>query len=468
MSSSEHTEGFADASILESVEGDPNREHHERVVFEDPGNALSDFTRECDGFGGESADLLEEVEGSVGLSPESVSAIRKEMGVESGLGRLDRDVSSLPREFRSTLFAAMREVGRQAGFGLKALSVAGILASSPAMATERPVTPVIEAVVSRWQPETLEDGEILSMEGLQDDMGTEWDLLEQRKALRWKTLHQPFEEYSNAVRFGDGSFYFDSGTFDTAQGGRVEYPDIGKLKRCERMYMEHTHPQNLSLGSFQEEGSDRIKTRYLHTDHMPPSPPDVRSIITQAWLYHSGGATDREIERVEYGVYDAGGKWTYSLDSANPMYRKHLETERDMWRIDPKRSITKEEQDILNEVRITQDILLRYGDGSLEDTRLLPIREKLVKRANEEEKIRKAHFTDEELALMCEIERIGQNVVDDGSFIFTSDELNKKRTASSQEKRIRDIENIRRLCELYEKTGIHMEYHPYEKSATGK
>jgi len=377
MSSSEHIEGFPDTSVLESVGDDPKRERPERVVFEDPENALFDFTRECDGFGGESTDLLREVEGSVGLSPESVSAIRREMGIETGLETLDRDVASLSQDFKASLFRAMREMGRRAESGLKALSVINMLAGTPAMAVERPVAAPIESVTRRWQPETLEDGDILSTEGTEGDTGTERDFLEQRKALRWKALHQSFEEYSNAARFEDGTFFLDSGTFDTAQGGRVEFPDIGKLKRCERMYIEHTHPQNLSLGSFQEEGSERIKMRYQHTDHMPPSPPDVRSIITQAWLYRSEGATDQEIERVEYGVYDAGGKWTYSLDSANPLYGKQLEVERALWRIDPKFSITKEEQDILNEVRITQDILLRYVDGPLEDDQLSSIREKL-------------------------------------------------------------------------------------------
>lgn len=75
MSSLEHAEGFPDTFVWESVEDNPNRKHHEQVVFENPGSTLSDFTRECDGFGGESADLLEEVESSVGLSPESVLAI---------------------------------------------------------------------------------------------------------------------------------------------------------------------------------------------------------------------------------------------------------------------------------------------------------------------------------------------------------------------------------------------------------
>ncbi len=468
MSSSEDIEGFPGTSVLESVGDDPKRERHERVVFEDPENTLSDFTRECDGFGEESMDLLREVESSVGLSPESVAAIRGKMGIETGLETLDRDVSYLPRDLKASLFRAMREMGRRAESGLKALSVINMLAGMPAMAAERPVAAPIESVMRRWQPETLEDDDMLSTEGTEGDTGTERDFFERRKALRWKVLHQPFEEYSNAARFGDGTFFLDSGTFDTAQGGRVEFPDIGKLKRCERMYMEHTHPQNFSLGSFQEEGSERIKTRYRHTDHMPPSPPDIRAIITQAGYYRSEGATDREIERIEYGVYDAGGKWTYSLDSASPLYGKRLEAERDMWRIDPKFSITKEEQNILNEVRITQDILLRYVDGPLEDDQLSSIREKLLKRAKEEEKIRKRHFTDEELALMREAERLGEDIALDGSVIFTSDELNEKRAVPSPEKVARNAENIRRLCELYGKTGIHMEYHPYEKSATGK
>ena len=90
------------------------------------------------------------------------------------------------------------------------------------------------------------------------------------------------------------------------------------------------------------------------------------------------------------------------------------------------------------------------------------------KRAKEEEKIRKRHFTDEELALMREAERLGEDIALDGSVIFTSDELNEKRAVPSPEKVARNAENIRRLCELYGKTGIHMEYHPYEKSATGK
>jgi len=69
---------------------------------------------------------------------------------------------------------------------------------------------------------------------------------------------------------------------------------------------------------------------------------------------------------------------------------------------------------------------------------------------------------------MREAERLGEDIVLDGSVIFTSDELDKKRAVPSQEKRIRDAENIRRLCELYEKMGIHMEYHPYEKGAAGE